>query len=129
MRKIYCLLMAMAVLCTHALAQMKDVIGKVTDAKDGTPLSGVTVKAKSADRTTITTADGSFRLSVPDSETTIVFSFVGYGDVESAVSDLMNVSMSTADRSLSEVVVVGYGTSIKRDVTGNVAKVKGAEVQ
>jgi len=129
MRKCYCLIMALALLCSQAYAQTKEIIGKVTDAKDGAPLAGVTVKSKTGNSNTTTSTDGSFRLIVASSVNTLVFSFVGYTEIEASASDLVNVSLTASDKSLSEVVVVGYGTSLKRDLTGNVAKVKGVDVQ
>jgi TonB-linked SusC/RagA family outer membrane protein len=130
MRKIYGFVLCLVMLGWQvATAQTKVVTGKVTDSKDASPLSGVTVTAKGSNVSTITTADGSFRLSVPQGVNSLVFSFVGYAEQEAAISDLMNISMVVGDKTLSEVVVVGYGTAIKRDLTGNVAKVKGADVQ
>ncbi|MHA4843341.1 SusC/RagA family TonB-linked outer membrane protein [Flavitalea antarctica] len=128
MRKIYCLIMALALLCTQAIAQTKEIIGKVTDSKDGSPLSGVTVKAKNANNSTITSSDGSFRLVVAPSVSALVFTFVGYEEFEAAASELVNVSMTVSDKSLSEVVVVGYGTTVKRDLASSTVRVKGTEV-
>ncbi|MET0298759.1 MAG: TonB-dependent receptor, partial [Flavitalea sp.] len=127
MRKIQCLLLALVFLCSHAFAQSKEIIGKVTDSRDGSPLAGVTVKAKNASSTTTTDAEGSFKLSVPGSVNTLVFSFVGYIEVESAVSALVNVTMTPGDQSLSEVVVVGYGTTVKKDLASSTVRVKGTE--
>ena len=130
MRKLYCLLLGISMFAWQVtLAQTKEVMGKVTDSKDGAPLSGVTVSAKGSNASTTTSADGSFRLTVPAATTTLVFSYVGYGEIERAVSDLMNVSLNAAERALTEVIVVGYGTKIKRDLTGNIARVKGEEVK
>src|SRR5687767_9655805 len=130
MRKLYCLLLGIFMFAWQVtLAQTKEVMGKVTDSKDGAPLSGVTVSAKGSNASTTTSSDGSFRLTVPAATTTLVFSYVGYGEIERAVSDLMNVSLNAAERALTEVIVVGYGTKIKRDLTGNIARVKGEEVK
>jgi TonB-dependent starch-binding outer membrane protein SusC len=128
MRKFTSLLLAMALLCSHAFAQNREVVGKITDAQDGSPLAGVTVKAKESSISTISSTDGSFRLNVPSSVKNIIFTFVGYQETEAAITDLMNITMSQSDKSLSEVVVVGYGTTIKRDVVSSTVRVKGAEV-
>ena len=130
MRKLYCLLLGIFMFAWHVtLAQTKEVAGKVTDSKDGAGLAGVTVSAKGFNNSTTTSSDGTFRLTVPSATTTLVFSYVGYGEIERAVSDLMNVNLDATERALTEVIVVGYGTKIKRDLTGNIARVKGEEVK
>lgn len=130
MRKIYGFVLCLVMFGWQvAIAQTKVATGKVTDSKDAAPLSGVTVTAKGTNVSTTTIEDGSFRLNIPNNINTLVFTFVGYATQEAAVSDLMNISLVVGDKSLSEVVVVGYGTAIKRDLTGNIAKVKGSEVQ
>lgn len=107
-------------------AQTKKITGKVTDATDNAPLPGVTVSAKGTTIATQTTADGSFSLDVPQSARTLVFSFVGHQtrEVEIGSSATVNVSLSTAARSLEDVVVVGYGTQKRKEVTAAVATVK-----
>ena len=120
--------MALALLCTQAFAQTKEIIGKVTDSKDGNPLSGVTVKAKNANNSTITSSDGTFKLTVAPSVSALVFTFVGYEEFEATASELVNVSLTVSDKSLSEVVVVGYGTTVKRDLASSTVRVKGTEV-
>jgi TonB-dependent starch-binding outer membrane protein SusC len=112
-----------------AYAQNAEVTGKVTDAKDGTPLPGVTVKVKGSTNSTVTITDGSFRISVPENAKTLVFSYVGYADVEAAVGKAANITMTKGDVSLTEVVVVGYGTKIKRDVTSSISKVTSKDFQ
>lgn len=130
MRKLYGLLTGLILLCyATALAQTKEVAGRVTDAADGSPLAGVTVKVKNASNSTTTSADGSFRLTVPESATAIVFSSIGFTEQEVAISSLMNISLAKQDRVLSEVVVVGYGEAIKRNVTGSIAKIGGKELE
>jgi TonB-linked SusC/RagA family outer membrane protein len=128
MRKHVAALFAGLLCCFLATAQTKDVTGKVTDSREGTPLPGVTVKAKNANNSTTTGADGTFTLSVPESTTTLVFTYVGYTEQEVAFGSLLNVSLVQSDKALDEVVVVGYGTKIKRDVTGSVVKVTSKEI-
>jgi TonB-dependent starch-binding outer membrane protein SusC len=130
MRKLYGLLTGLILLCyATALAQTKEVTGRVTDAADGSPLVGVTVKVKNAPNSTTTGADGSFRLNVPENATAIVFSSIGFTEQEIAISSLMNVSLAKQDRVLSEVVVVGYGETVKRSVTSSISKVGGKEIE
>jgi len=107
------------------------ITGKVTDARDGSALPGVTVQVKGTTLGTATQPDGTFKIDLPNGATTLIFSFVGFGTQEVNVGDRrnINVSMSTSDKDLSEVVVVGYGTQVKRDLTGSVAKVGAREIE
>jgi TonB-linked SusC/RagA family outer membrane protein len=109
-------------------AQNRQISGKITDQKDGSPLIGATVTVKGTSISTFTDVNGSFTLSIPANATTLVVSSVGFGNKEVAISDNVIVQLSTSDASLSEVVVVGYGTKIKKDLTGSIARIKGDEV-
>jgi TonB-linked SusC/RagA family outer membrane protein len=111
------------------LAQTKNVTGKVTDAKNGTGLSGVTVSAKNINTSVITAPDGSFSLQVPVKTSILIFSYVGYKTTEIKINSAnLQVSLVQGEASLTEVVVVGFGTKIKRDVTGSIAKVGAKEL-
>lgn len=102
----------------------RTVGGTVTDAEN-TPLIGVTVVVKSNPaRGTITDVDGKYQLSVPDDEAVVlVFSYIGYQTQEVAVGQQSNIDISLATdvAQLEEVVVVGYGTQRKQDLTGAIA--------
>ncbi|MFD0792357.1 SusC/RagA family TonB-linked outer membrane protein [Mucilaginibacter litoreus] len=104
------------------LAQNKVITGKVTDKKDNSPLVGVSVGAAGGIGT-LTGADGTFRLSVPASVTSLNFSYIGYNALTVPLNGqtTLNVSLQTASTSLSEVVVVGYGTQRVKDATGSVS--------
>ncbi len=106
---------------TAAYAQ-KAVTGKVTDAADNSGLPGVSVSVKGTTTGSVTDATGSFSLNVPNDNTTLVFSFVGYVTQEVAVGSRSSVDVALAAdvQSLQEVVVIGYGTQQKKDVTGGV---------
>src|SRR5476651_2582466 len=108
----------------HAMAQNKVVTGKVTDSKDGSPLIGASVAAKGTNIGTVTDINGNFRLPVPESENTLVVSYIGYirKEIPITVSPL-NITLDANSSSLSEVLVVGYGTVRKKDATGAVVKV------
>jgi TonB-dependent starch-binding outer membrane protein SusC len=111
-------------------AQNREVSGKVVDAKDNSPLVGVSIRAKNNTANTLSQADGSFRLSVPENVTTLVFSYVGYGTIEQAISSgPMTISLVAGDKAMSEVVVVGYGTRLKREVTSSISKINNREFQ
>jgi TonB-dependent SusC/RagA subfamily outer membrane receptor len=109
------------------------ITGKVTanDNKEGIP--GVNVVLKGTNNGTITGTDGSYSLSVPDESAngTLVFSFIGYVTEEVAIGNrsVIDVALVADIKALSEVVVVGYGTQKKRDVTGAVASVSAADIR
>ncbi|MEP7373647.1 MAG: TonB-dependent receptor [Chitinophagaceae bacterium] len=131
MRKLKLLLFSVFLLSGQLLwSQTKTISGKATDSKDGTPLAGVSVLVKGASSGTVTNVDGSFTLTVPEKATTLIFSYLGYTSKEVAISSsLSNVALEAGQsKSLDEVVVVGYGTKIKRDITGSVAKVGAKEL-
>ncbi len=98
------------------------VVGKVT-SQTGEPLSGVTVQVKSSKATTVTKPDGSFQINVPSTNAVLVFSYVGFGEQQVSLNGKqdVSVSMSPANNSLENVIVVGYGTQKKKNVTGAVA--------
>ena len=108
-----------------SFAQNRVISGKVTDSKDGSALPGVTVAAKGTTTGTQTGSDGTFNLSVSSSVTTLVFSSVGYASQEVNIEgkSTVEVSMTVSSASLGEVVVIGYGTARKKDLTGSVANV------
>jgi TonB-linked SusC/RagA family outer membrane protein len=106
-------------------AQTVAVKGRVTGVSDADALPGVSVVIKGTQRGTTTNADGSFQLEVPGPSTVLVFSFVGYKSIEETVGNRtdINVQISPENKSLEEVVVVGYGTQSKRAVTGSVISI------
>lgn len=117
----------------NQLTQDIEVKGKVMDALGG-PLAGVSVTVKGTNRGVSTDANGDFSISAPENGI-LVFSFVGFENQEIAVADqndpnAVNVLMepSAAAQQLSEVVVIGYGTASKRDLTGSIVKIDGKEV-
>ncbi len=107
-----------------AMAQ-QIVTGKVTGADDGAGLPGVNVLEKGSSNGTVTDAEGNYRISV-GANSTLVFSFVGYTTQELAVGSqsVVNIALATDVVSLSEVVVVGYGTQDKKEITSSVSSVK-----
>ena len=129
MRKTGCLFV-LAMLCLNALfAQTKEVTGKVTDAKDGSPLLGVTVTSKNDNASGVTDADGTFRLKISSKTKSLSFSSVGYISTEAKiVNGNVVVALSLGVDQLTEVIVTGFGSKIKRDVTGSIAKVGSKEL-
>lgn len=108
----------------------RTVTGKVTDEK-GDGLPGVNILIVGSQQGTSTDQNGQFQLNVPDGNVTLRFSFIGYVSQDAVVgnSSVINVSMAPDVNALKEVVVVGYGTQEKKDVTGAVSSVKGTDFQ
>jgi TonB-linked SusC/RagA family outer membrane protein len=105
-----------------------DVKGKITDEK-GQPLAGVSVSVKGSTKGTTTDANGNFSIAVPD-DAILVFSYVGFVNTEEKVGGRTTIiiALKPQERSMDEIVVVGYGTQKKRDLTGSVSSIKGEEV-
>lgn len=131
MKKILLLVFASFFCMQVSFAQEKNLSGKVTAADDGSPLPGVNVVVKGTTNGTVTDGDGQFRISVPADVQTLVFSFIGLQTQEVAIGtrSVIDVSMAADIQQLNEVVVVGYGTQIKQDLTGNIASVKGEDMK
>lgn len=104
------------------IQQLQTVQGRITDVS-GNPLPGVNVLLKGTTTGVISDIDGRFNLPVPDQRATLIFSFIGYSSKEITISSLqpINVTLEELALSLDEVVVIGYGTQKKRDLTGSVA--------
>lgn len=109
-----------------AQAQNKTISGKVTDAKDGSPLVGASVVVKGSKTGTQTGTDGTFKITVPSSATTLVISSIGFGNQEVNIQSRtsVDVTLSATNDQLNEVVVIGYGTAKKKDLTGSVVSVQ-----
>lgn len=124
-------LAALLFCCQLAWSQARTVTGKVTDAKDGSPLAGVSVVVKGAKTGTVSAADGTYSLQLPAHLSTLIFSSLGFETQEILVKEnTVNAVLSTEQsKSLNEVIVVGYGTNSRKELTGNIARVKGADVQ
>ncbi|MFC5412740.1 SusC/RagA family TonB-linked outer membrane protein [Larkinella bovis] len=114
---------------TQAQAVVFTVKGVVKEA-NGTGLPGVNVVEKGTSRGTNTDANGAFQLDVTDGNATLVFSSIGYMKQEVPVNNrsTLTVNMETDNRNLDEVVVIGYGTVRKSDLTGSVAALKGEKL-
>ncbi len=122
--------LSLMLIVTSAVAQDKLVTGKVTDLKDGKPISGASVLVKGTSVGTQTAEDGSFKLNAPASATTLVVSFVGYTTQELQIgSGNLTISLVQFNSSLSDVVVVAYGTRRKGDLTGSVTSVTAKDFQ
>lgn len=112
------------------LQQNRTVTGVVNDEK-GLPIPGVNVVVKGTMTGVITDVDGKFETSVPGKETVLVFSFIGYNSMEIPVGDQksINVTLTESVEQIEEVVIVGYGTQKKINLTGSVSVVKMSEIR
>ncbi len=108
----------------------KTITGTVTDLDNGDPLPGVNILAKGTNTGTVTDIEGSYRLTVSDEITVLIFSSIGYltEEVEIGNQTQVNIALSPDIQSLQEVVVVGYGTQEKKDLTGAIASVDGEQI-
>jgi TonB-dependent starch-binding outer membrane protein SusC len=115
----------------HLFAQDRVISGKVTDSRTGTPVAGASVTPKNSTDGTTTGTDGAFTLRVSPQVRTIVISFIGYADqdVDVTSNTTVNVALSESALDLNEVVVIGYGTARKKDLTGSVAQVSSKDFQ
>ena len=111
-------------------AQSKTVKGKVTDGSSE-PLIGVSVTIKGTQNTgVITDVNGDFTITVPNEKTVLLFNYIGFSEAEQAVAgkSTFDVVMKEDNIGLDEVVVIGYGTVKRKDLTGAVASVKGEDL-
>lgn len=110
---------------TVVYGQNSNISGKVTSAEDGMPLPGVNVVLKGTTTGTVTDIDGNYNINVPAEEAILIFSSIGYVSQELPVNgrSLINVSLEEDVQSLEEVVVVGYTTQQKKNLTSAVASV------
>ncbi len=123
------IILAFLLLLPIAVFAQKSVSGKVTD-EQGSGIPGVNIYVKGTTTGTISDIDGNYSIEVPDEESILVFSYVGYVKQEIPVRDKseINVSMKSDPTELEDVIVVGYGTQKKSLVTGAIAKVEGSEI-
>lgn len=128
-RFLTCLLVSFLFLQISWAQDSKTVTGKVTD-QNGAALGGVSVVVKATNNGTSTGADGLFSISATNNDV-LVFSMVGFTSVSRNVKGLttLNVSLSDSTATLGDVVVIGYGTARKSDLTGSVGTVKAAQLQ
>lgn len=122
--------LVLLLLSTGVRAQNINIKGKVTD-EQGSGLPGVTVLVKGTTNGTSTDATGSYSLSVPGGNGTLVVSFVGYQTKEVAINNQtnLNITMAPDAKALEEVVVVGYGSQLKKEVTGAVQTISIKEIK
>ncbi|MES2277510.1 MAG: carboxypeptidase-like regulatory domain-containing protein [Bacteroidota bacterium] len=126
------LLLGLSLFSGAVFAQTRTITGKVVDEK-GETLIGATVRPKSATSGGgLTDVNGKFSIQVSNTEAAIRVSYVGYIDQEIAItrtSNNLTITLASNAKNLSEIVVVGYGTQRKRDVTGSIVSISSAALQ
>ncbi|MGY0038598.1 carboxypeptidase-like regulatory domain-containing protein [Pedobacter sp. NJ-S-72] len=133
MKRIFTKFSVLTFLCllfiNAASAQNITVKGTITDGQDKTTIPAVSVVVKGTTIGTQTDANGKYAISVP-ANGTLVFTYIGYNTQEVPVNNqtTVNVTLASSSQQLEQVVVVGYGTQRKVDVTGSVASLKGSEI-
>jgi TonB-linked SusC/RagA family outer membrane protein len=130
MRKFIYLFILLISLVFQVSAQVRTISGTVTDAKDGTTLPGVNIIIKGTTTGTVTDIDGKYSISLPETTPTLIFRFIGYKSVEILVGarNIIDMKLEVESKLLDEVVVIGYGTQRKLDLTGSSISMKGADI-
>ena len=124
------LLVTLLLLSWTAWSQTRTVTGKVTSSDEGMGLPGVNVIVQGTNKGTTTDAEGNYSIQLAESETTLVFSFVGYSAQTVQVDNrsVIDIELQSDVVSLSEIVVVGYGTQREKDLTSAISTVKTDEL-
>lgn len=128
MKRILFCLSLLLLLHISAVAQ-RTIAGTVSD-QEGEPLIGATVLVRGTSIGTVTDIEGMYSINLPADNNVLVFSYTGYATkaIEVGASDLLDVTLEVSAVGLDEVIIVGYGTQAKRDVTGSISKVKGETI-
>lgn len=129
MQKFILLLILFVNLLSRIQAQVSSVSGTVTE-EGGQPIVGATVTARGSSTSVTTNENGVFNIKLPAGTKALVVSYVGFLQVDENVTGAtMNFTLKRGNNSLNEVVVVGYGQSQKRDITGSISKVNAKEIE
>jgi TonB-linked SusC/RagA family outer membrane protein len=129
MKKILIYSILFTLLSLQAMAQLK-ISGKVTSAQDNSALPAVSIKIKGTPSGTVSDANGNFSITLPNANAVLIFSYTGFATQEVSVGgrSTINVQLKETSSNLNEVVVIGYGTAKKSDLTGSVATVKAEQL-
>jgi TonB-linked SusC/RagA family outer membrane protein len=129
MKKILIYSILLTLLSLQAMAQLK-ISGKVTSAQDNSPLPAVSIRIKGTSVGTVTDANGNFSVTAPNANAILQFTYTGFAAQEVSVAGktTINVQLKETASNLNEVVVIGYGTAKKSDLTGSVTTVKAEQL-
>ncbi len=131
MRKIFVVTLSLVLLIfSNAWAQERTITGIVTSSEDGMGIPGASVVVKGTTTGTVTDFNGAYSISVPGPNAVLVFSFIGMKTQELIVGNqsVINITMTPETIGLDELVVVGYGTRLKSELTGSVSQVRSADI-
>ncbi|PRY52662.1 TonB-linked SusC/RagA family outer membrane protein [Arcticibacter pallidicorallinus] len=129
MKKVLLFMCLLVASLQQVFSQAQQISGKVTD-RSGEALIGVSVLVKGTTTGAATDLNGNFKISVPSAASVLVFKYIGFTSQEVSLAGrtAVNIVLEAEQTSLNEVVVIGYGTVKRRDLTGSVASVSGAEI-
>lgn len=124
------LFIASMLLCLSGYAQTLSISGKVTSADSSEPMIGVNIKVKGTKINASSAIDGSYVIMAKQGDV-LVFSYLGYTPTEITVkqSNVINVKLNSTSSNLNEVVVIGYGKARRKDVTGSISSISGADLR
>jgi TonB-linked SusC/RagA family outer membrane protein len=129
MRKIKWLLLYGLLFTVQSLLSQSNINGKVFGEKDGAPIAGATISVKNTRTSTVTDAEGSFRINAPTNGR-LVITYIGYNRMEVAASlSPLIIKLTASEASLSEIVVTGYRTSSRRDLTGSASTIPAEKIR
>jgi len=130
MKKLLQTLFVFLFIATTAFAQERTITGTVTGKDDGLPLPGVSIKLSGTSIGTISSSTGKYSLTVTGPNPVLIFTYVGYTTLTQNIgaSNLVSVALTGNAETLSDVVVVGYGTARRKDVIGSIARVSGEQL-
>lgn len=132
MRKKFLISSILILLCFfQSFAQQKTISGKITSSATGQALPGATVTVKGTKDATQTNAEGDFSISVNSKAQTLIISSVGFADQEVSINGQSSISvvLQISNSKLNEVVVVGYGTQKRKDLTGAISSVSASQIE
>lgn len=126
-----CIALILLFFSSLVFSQNRTVSGKVTNSGDGAPLSGATVRVKETNTSVATKQDGTFEINVPAGNPVLVISYVGFRDMEVTVGTQNEFSLALvpSETSLADVVVIGYGTRKRVEVTGATSSISGENLR
>ena len=128
MKRLTYLLLCLFASIAFATAQTTKVTGTVISAEDDGPIIGASIVVAGTTIGTVTDHNGAFTLDVPSNAQKLIISYIGMKSVEVTVKPIIKVSMESDSQNLDEIVVVGYGTQRKKDVTSAISKVGGEDL-
>lgn len=118
-------------LSASAVTAQKNITGKILKGTDKQPVSGASITVKGSSEGTQSAADGSFSITVPNGKNVLVISAVGFETVEVSITGKSSIAVELKEfaASLNEVVVIGYGTQKRKDLTGAISSVSAAQIE